>query len=48
MMEGRKISGMVMVELDNDFKNPSPSPPPAALAKESRDYLRSIGVGFRV
>jgi inosose dehydratase len=46
VMEGRKISGMVMVELDNDFKDPSPVPP-ANLLKESRDYLRSIGVRFR-
>ncbi len=46
LMEGRKISGMVMVELDNDFKDPSPVPS-ATLAKESRDYLRSIGVRFR-
>lgn len=46
MMEGRKISGMVMVELDNDFKSPSPVPP-ATLVTESRDYLRSIGVRFR-
>ena len=46
VMEGRKISGMVMVELDNDFKDPSPVPP-ADLVKESRDYLRSIGVRFR-
>ena len=47
MMEGRKISGMVMVELDNDFKDPSPTPS-ATLAQQSRDYLRSIGVRFRV
>lgn len=47
MMNGRMISGMVMVELDNDWKDMSPTPP-ATLAKESRDYLRSIGVGFRV
>ena len=46
VMEGRKISGMVMVELDNDFKG-SPPVPPATLIKESRDYLRSIGVRFR-
>ncbi|QHS52257.1 sugar phosphate isomerase/epimerase [Edaphobacter sp. 12200R-103] len=46
VMEGRKISGMVMVELDNDFKG-SPPVPPATLVKESRDYLRSIGVRFR-
>lgn len=46
LMEGKKISGMVMVELDNDFKDPSPIPS-ATLAKESRDYLQSIGVRFR-
>jgi inosose dehydratase len=46
VMEGRKISGMVMVELDNDFKDPSPIPS-ATLAQQSRDYLKSIGVGFR-
>lgn len=46
MMEGRKISGMVMVELDNDWKNMSPTPP-ADLVKQSRDYLESIGVKFR-
>jgi inosose dehydratase len=46
MMAGRKISGMVMVELDNDPRNPSPTPS-ATLAKESRDYLESIGVKFR-
>ncbi|MBS1801513.1 MAG: TIM barrel protein [Acidobacteria bacterium] len=46
MMEGRKISGMVMVELDNDSRTPSPTPP-ATLARESRDYLRTIGVEFR-
>jgi len=47
MMEGRKISGMVMVELDNDPKSPSPTPP-AVLARESRDYLRTTGIEFRV
>jgi inosose dehydratase len=46
LMEGRKISGMVMVELDNDFSAPAPVPS-ATLAKESRDYLQSIGVRFR-
>ena len=46
MMEGRKISGMVMVELDNDWKNMSPTPP-AELVKQSRDYLQSLGVTFR-
>ena len=47
MMAGRKISGMVMVELDNDFKSPSLIPP-VTLARESRDYLRTIGVEFRM
>lgn len=47
MMNGRKISGMVMVELDNDWKDMSPTPP-ATLAKESRDYLQTIGVKFRI
>ena len=46
MMEGRKISGMVMVELDNDWHNLSPTPS-ADLVKQSRDYLVSIGVKFR-
>ena len=46
IMAGRKISGMVMVELDNDWRNPSPTPA-ATLAKESRDYLETIGVKFR-
>jgi inosose dehydratase len=46
MMEGRKISGMVMVELDNDWHNMAPTPP-ADLVKQSRDYLESIGVRFR-
>lgn len=46
MMEGRKINGMVMVELDNDWRNMSPTPP-ADLVKQSRDYLESIGVKFR-
>jgi len=45
LMEGRKISGMVMVELDNDFRNSTPTP--IDLAKQSRDYLESIGVRFR-
>ena len=46
MMAGKKISGMVMVELDNDWRNPSPTPA-ATLVKESRDYLETIGVKFR-
>jgi inosose dehydratase len=47
LMAGRKISGMVMVELDNNPQNPSPTPP-QTLAAESQAYLRSIGVRFRV
>jgi hypothetical protein len=44
-MAGRTISGMVMVELDNDTKkNPTP---PAQLAGESQAYLKKIGVKLR-
>jgi inosose dehydratase len=46
LMAGRKISGMVMVELDNDSKNPS-STPSAELAAESQAYLKKIGVRLR-
>jgi inosose dehydratase len=46
IMAGRKIAGMVMVELDNDWKTPDPTPAPK-LAEQSRDYLKSIGVSFR-
>jgi inosose dehydratase len=46
MMEGRKISGMVMGELDNDWRNMSPTPP-QDLVKQSRDYLETLGVKFR-
>jgi inosose dehydratase len=46
MMAGRQISGMVMVELDNDWHDMSPTPP-QQLVKQSRDYLESIGVRFR-
>jgi inosose dehydratase len=45
LMVGRKISGMVMVELDNDpKKNPTA---PAQLAGESQAYLKKIGVTLR-
>ncbi|MEP7097446.1 MAG: sugar phosphate isomerase/epimerase family protein [Dokdonella sp.] len=47
LMAGRKISGMIMVELDNDPRNLSPTPS-QTLAAESQKYLRSIGVRFRV
>jgi inosose dehydratase len=46
LMQGRKIAGMVMTELDNDPKNLSPTPP-FDLAQQSRNYLKSIGVQFR-
>jgi inosose dehydratase len=46
IMEGRKISGMVMGELDNDWRNMDPTPP-QDLLKQSRDYLETLGVSFR-
>lgn len=46
LMAGRKISGMVMVELDNVSRTPLPTPP-AELAAESQAYLKSIGVKLR-
>jgi inosose dehydratase len=46
IMEGRKISGMVMGELDNDWRNMDPTPP-QDLLKQSRDYLETLGVKFR-
>jgi inosose dehydratase len=46
IMEGRKIHGMVMGELDNDPKNLSPTPP-AELVKTSKDYLETLGITFR-
>jgi inosose dehydratase len=45
LMAGRTISGMVMVELDDDQKNPS-LPPPSELAGQSQAYLKTIGVKF--
>jgi inosose dehydratase len=46
LMEGRKISGMINGELDNDRKNPSPTPP-IELVRQSKSYLETIGVKFR-
>jgi inosose dehydratase len=46
LMAGRQISGMINVELDNDFKDPSPILP-IDLVKQSKAYLQSIGVKFR-
>ena len=42
LMAGRKIAGMVNVELDNDPKDPS-LVPPAELAAKSQGYLKKIG-----
>lgn len=42
LMAGRKIAGMVNVELDNEPKDPSPTPP-AELAGRSQAYLKKIG-----
>ncbi|MEO8737605.1 MAG: sugar phosphate isomerase/epimerase family protein [Edaphobacter sp.] len=47
LMNGRKISGMVMVELDNNPKSPSPVPPEDLVA-QSKSYLKTTGVKFRV
>jgi inosose dehydratase len=46
LMEGKKISGMINGELDNDPKNPSPTPP-LELVRQSKTYLQTIGVKFR-
>ena len=46
LMAGRKIHGMVMGELDNDPKNPSPTAP-VELVKTSKIYLESLGITFR-
>jgi inosose dehydratase len=47
LMNGRKISGMINVELDNNPRDPSPIPP-EKLAEESKLYLEKTGVKFRV
>jgi inosose dehydratase len=47
LMEGRKINGMIMVELDNNFRDISPTPP-YDLARQSATYLKSLGVRFRI
>ncbi len=46
LMDGRKIRGMVMGELDNDPKNLSPIPP-LELVRTSKKYLQTLGVTFR-
>ena len=47
IMAGRKIHGMVMGELANAPKNPSPTAP-VELVKTSKSYLETLGVTFRV
>ena len=46
LMAGRKLKGMVMGELDNDWKDMSPTPS-YQLVEQSKTYLQSIGVKFR-
>ena len=46
LMNGRQIHGMIMVELDNTFRDPSPVMP-RDLAAQSVKYLKSIGVKFQ-
>jgi len=45
-MNGRKIKGMIMGELDNSGRNPDPVAP-VDLVGQSKKYLQSIGVKFR-
>jgi inosose dehydratase len=47
LMNGRKIQGMIMVELDNNPRDMSPTPP-FDLARQSATYLKKIGVKLRV
>ena len=46
LMKGRQIRGMIMVELDNSPRDPSPVSP-HDLAAQSVKYLKSIGVKLR-
>jgi inosose dehydratase len=46
LMEGKKLDGMIMGELDNDWSNPSPTPP-LELVRASKSYLQTLGVKFR-
>lgn len=46
LMAGRKISGMVMAELDNNPRDLSPVTP-FHLVEQSQAYLKKIGVKFR-
>lgn len=46
LMEGRRINGMIMGELDNDWGNLSPTPA-LDLLKTSKSYLQTLRVKFR-
>jgi inosose dehydratase len=46
LMAGRKLKGMVMGELDNDWKDMSRTPS-EELVGQSKAYLQSLGVKFR-
>lgn len=46
LMEGKKINGMIMLELDNNGNNLTHTPP-KQLAAISKKYLETIGVKFR-
>lgn len=46
LMAGRKMDGMIMGELDNDWGDPSPTPP-LDLVRASRSYLETLGIQFR-
>jgi inosose dehydratase len=46
LMKGRQIHGMIMVELDNNWRDMSPVSP-HDLAAQSVKYLKSVGVSLR-
>ena len=46
LVAGRKLKGMVMGELDNDWNDMS-STPPEELVGQSKAYLQSLGLKFR-
>ncbi len=46
LMVDKKIDGMIMGELDNDWGNPSPTPP-LDLLRVSKSYLQTLGIKFR-
>jgi len=45
ILEGKEMTGMIMVELDSGLRNPMPPSQAATIAKE---YLKNQGVAFRV